>query len=77
VEGEVRRAIGELKSAMEILDEASEKAYKLKDEALLWVYVTEWLVVASTGMICGFILWTVMVRRSLYREIDQTKLQRL
>ena len=77
VEGEVRRAIDELKSAMEILDEASEKAYKLKDEALLWVYVTEWLVVASTGMICGFILWTVMVRRSLYREIDQTKLQRL
>lgn len=43
---------------------------------MLWVYVTEWLVVSSTGMVCGFILWTVMVRRALYRAVQETRLGR-
>ena len=67
-------AIAELQKAIDELLTASDLIWKLKEEALFWVYVTEWLVVAGTGMICGFVLWTVMVRRRLYREIAVTRL---
>ena len=77
IDAEIEDSIEEMRAAIQILEEASDKAYKLKDEALLWVYITEWLVVSSTGLICGFILWTFMVRRRMYREIGQTRLSRL
>ena len=77
IAADIDGSIEGFRTAIEILETASEKAYKLKDEALFWVYLTEWLVVASTGMICGFILWTVMVRRRMYREIGQTRLARV
>lgn len=74
LDGEMADSIGYLSEALDTLASASEKAYDLRDEALLWVYLTEWLVVASTGMVCGFILWTVMVRRKIYREVGETRL---
>jgi uncharacterized membrane protein len=72
--GEAGEAVSNLKDALAVLIEASDRAYEIKDEALLWVYLTEWLVVASTGMICGFVLWTIMVRRRLYREVGETRI---
>jgi hypothetical protein len=41
----------------------------------MWVYIIEWFVAVSTLFISGFILWTLMVRRRLYREIDATRLK--
>lgn len=67
-------AISHLQVAMDDLLTASDRIWKLKDEALFWVYFTEWLVVAATGMICGFVIWTIMVRHRLYREIRSTRL---
>jgi hypothetical protein len=58
----------------EILKETETNAVELKQRALLWVYVIEWLAVTGTLLITGFILWTVMVRRRLYREVRTTKL---
>jgi len=49
---------------------------RARDRALLWVFVTEYLVVAATCMGCGFALWTLMVKRKLYREAEATKAQR-
>jgi len=74
VDGDMEASIDGLRSALDILGSASRKAYQLKDQAMLWVYLTEWLVVASTGMVCGFILWTIMVRRRLYRAVRETRL---
>lgn len=74
LDGEPGEAVSHLREALVVLADASEKAYEIKDDALLWVYLTEWLVVSSTGMICGFILWTVMVRRRLYREAGETRI---
>jgi uncharacterized membrane protein len=71
---DMEMAISHLEKAMDDLIGASDYIWRLKDEALFWVYVTEWLVVAGTGMVCGFVLWTVMVRRRLYREIAVTRL---
>jgi hypothetical protein len=53
--------------------ELGERAMRLKDTALLWVYVIEWLAVTAVGMVTGTVLWTLMVRRRLYREVKTTR----
>ncbi len=57
-----------------MLEEAEEEAVKLKERTLLWIYVIEWLAVTSTSMICGFVLWSLMIRRALYREVGATRM---
>ena len=49
------------------------QAVELKDEALFWVYIVEWLVVTGTALLCGFVLWSIMVKRKLYREVEVTR----
>jgi len=53
--------------------EIAEEAVRLKDEAMLWIYVSEWLVVSSAGIISGFVLWTLMIRRRMFREVKATR----
>ena len=45
----------------------------LKKAALLWVYVTEYLAVSGICMATGFLLWTLMIKRKLYREVGTTR----
>jgi hypothetical protein len=52
----------------------SDRALRLKDSALTWIYVIEWFAVTGTGMACGTVLWTVMVRRRFYREVAVTRM---
>ncbi len=73
----MQTAISRLTEANDQLNTASEKIWKLKDQALLWVYVTEWLVVSGVGLICGFFLWSVMIRRKLYKEVTVSRLSRI
>ena len=54
--------------------EITAEAVELKDEALLWVYVSEWLVVTSAAMLAGFLVWSLMVRRRLYRSVGRTRM---
>jgi len=51
-----------------------DEALRLKDKALLWIYAIEWLCVSGTFLVAGFGVWTLMVKRRLYREIGSTKL---
>jgi hypothetical protein len=51
-----------------------EEALKTKDRALLWIYVIEWMTVSGTFLVAGFLLWTLMVRRRLYRGVETTRL---
>jgi len=60
-------------SLVEDLDLATKAAFRLKDQALLWIYVTEWAAITGTSMGTGFLLWTLMVKRRLYREVGTTK----
>jgi hypothetical protein len=48
-------------------------ALVLKDRALFWIYVIEWLSVSGTFLLAGFVLWTLMVRRRLYRQVASTR----
>ena len=57
-----------------MLTEIERDAINLKKRALFWVYLIEWLAVTGTSMICAFALWSVMVRRRLYREVQTTRL---
>jgi hypothetical protein len=59
---------------LERFSESEEIARKAKDMALFWVYLIEWLVASSTFFISGFVLWTPMVRRRLYRDVQATRL---
>ncbi len=58
---------------LEGFNNISEEAIKIREKALLWVYLTEWLVVTGTLMICGSILWSLMVRKRYYREVSVTR----
>ncbi len=51
---------------------ASDEAMMLKDRALLWVYLTEWFAVTGTLFIALFVTYTLLVKRSLYREVGTT-----
>lgn len=50
-----------------------EEALELKDKALLWIYAIEWLCVSGTFLATGFGVWTLMVKRRLYREVASTR----
>lgn len=56
-----------------MLEQAEDEAVKLKNRTLFWVFVIEWFVVTGTIMACGFVLWSLMIRRRLYREIRTTR----
>jgi hypothetical protein len=60
-----------------LIDEFSEVDASLmeaKDRALVWIYLIEWLAVSGVGLLCGSILWMVMVRRKLYRSVKTTRI---
>jgi len=51
-----------------------ERSIDLKDRALLWIYLIEWLSVTGVMLVSSFAIWTLMVRRRLYREVRVTRL---
>jgi hypothetical protein len=52
----------------------TEDALRLKDQALFWVYLSEWSGVTGTCIIAGMVLWSLMVRRRMYRDVEATRL---
>mgnify|MGYP001058425143 CR=1 FL=1 len=62
-----------MNEAMSQLMELDRNAAKLKDRALLWVYMVEWSVTTAVFLVAGVVLWSLMVRRALYREVGATK----
>ncbi len=72
---EFDEAYQQMEIVIDELNKLSDNALKLKDQALLWVYVIEYLAVAGTSMVCGGVLWFLMIKRSLYREAGVTRRQ--
>ncbi len=54
--------------------QTNEVAMKELNQALLWIHIINWLVVCATFMSSGFVLWSLMVRRRLFREVASTRL---
>ena len=70
---EYEEAMETLSEAEAALSEMGEMAIRLKDNALAWVFIIEWLVVLGASMVCGTALWALMIRRRLYREVGTTR----
>jgi uncharacterized membrane protein len=68
-------AIESYNTAAEIMEGIEEDAIKLKQRALMWVYMIEWLTVTSTGLLCGVAIWTLMIRRRLYHQVGYTRVR--
>ena len=64
-----------LESVSRVVMEITADAVYLKDEALFWVYVSEWLVVTATGIAAAAMVWSLMVRRRMYRIAGATRLR--
>ncbi len=79
-EAELRFRQEDYDGAAEIFEEINEawaaidsKALDAKKRALSWVYLIEWFSVTGAAMIVGALLWALMVKRKLYKEIQTTR----
>jgi hypothetical protein len=63
-----------MRDALSIARQAMEETNKAKDRALIWIYISQWMV---TTAVAGVTLWWLMVRRKLYREVTTTQLRQL
>ena len=66
---EALRVLRELGQSWTELD---QRAVSLKEKALAWVYLIEWLVVTGVMLVSGVAIWVLMVRRTVYREVHTT-----
>ncbi len=73
LDGLYQDALDKSEEAHAALEELELKAMRLKDEALMWVYMIEWAAVTGTCMITGYVLYALMLRRRLYREVSVTR----
>ena len=75
-DGEYEESMNSLGAAMEKAVIALELAYKTKRGAMFYIYVVEWLVTTGALLLSGSVLYTLMIRRRLYRAIDTTRFSR-
>ncbi len=62
-----------LTEALNLASEIERACIRLRERALLWVYVIEWLAVTSTMTLALVAVWSLMIRRRLYREVSHTR----
>jgi len=75
VEQQYQECSQSLQTLIVELEDIVQEAIRAKEKAMVWVFVIEWLAVSGTSMLAGGLLWTLMVRRRLYKEVGETKLR--
>ena len=58
---------------LELFNGVEADAVRVKENALLWVFLIEWMAVTGTFAMVAFLTWSLMVRRRLYREVGTTR----
>jgi hypothetical protein len=76
VEDDYDGAAAVFEEVHEMWIQVNMEAARLKERSLFWVYIIEWTVTSSALIISGFLIWTLMVRRRLYREARTTRMVR-
>lgn len=66
-------ALARAEESQERMKAIEELALEIKDEALFWVYLIEWLSVSGVAIVSGVFLWSLMIRRRMYREVKTTR----
>ncbi len=69
-------ALDYVQGLYETMKKVESRAMELKDRSFMWIYLSEWLAVTGTLFVSGFLAWTLMVRRRLYRDISVTRARR-
>ncbi len=69
-------ALESYEKAGKMMQDLENEAMRLKHRALIWIYTIEWLTITATALVCSVILWSLMVRRTLYRQVRYTKFYR-
>jgi len=77
IDARLEDADSTLEGISQFYDELNHLAFDLWNRALFWVFVLEWLAVTATSMLTGYVLWTLMVKRKLYREVSETRMSPL
>ncbi len=72
MDGEYGMALEELGKSITSISGNMQMALEAKDRALTWVYIIEWLSVAGTSVLTGFLVWEIMIRGKLYQETKTT-----
>jgi hypothetical protein len=67
-------SLDKLVEAQNMLGDISSRAMVFKERALLWIYIIEWFIVTGTLFLTGYILYSLMIKRRLYREVQITRL---
>lgn len=73
IQGEFEECRAVMEEGLKELEEVAAHAVEAKDTALFWVYVTEWAAVTGTLCMAGGLVWTLMIRRAVYKEVRTTK----
>lgn len=73
IKEDYQQCLSLLNQAGDTMKQIELDAIKLKQRAMMWIYVIEWSAVLGTSLLCGVTLWLIMVRRSLYREVHVTR----
>jgi len=73
IEGDLATSWEVMEDVLEVFQMLSEESMKLKERAFFWIYLVEWLAVTGTMLVCGTMLWSLMVRRRLYRQVEITR----
>jgi hypothetical protein len=75
LEQDYAATISYMESMSERIIAITERAIKLKNETMVWVYTSEWLAVTGISLVAGTSLWSLMIRRRLYKEMGSTRLR--
>jgi hypothetical protein len=70
---EFQEALALLEDMADDMDDIVIATIEVKDQTFMSIYMVEWSVLMSTSMITGVVVWSLMVRRRLYREAGSTR----
>jgi len=76
IDGEYQRSWEKIEACTDELNIAFQMTLELKDRALIYVYLIEWLAVTGTMGLTGSVLYMLMVRRRVYRRAGTTSTMR-
>jgi len=71
--GEYDSCSAALEGVNQMMDDLGSDAIDAKEKTLVWVYLVEWMSVLGVSLMAASVLWALMIRRKLYKEIRTTK----
>ncbi len=74
LQGDFEPSYLEMGEILDDFEKLEEDAIRLKNSALTWVFLIEWFAVSATFLVCGIVIWHLMIKRGAYREVSVTRL---